>query len=225
MELNEVKQAIQKWDSVRNSAEQALSYLNQGACVIINRQQFEVWNQNAPSELYAYMGIFGEELKFIFVDSESSKDIAANTDRIFAQPYLPSLDILDGNFIDNAVNGSITVMDALKRIMRWNTTMDAWVSNQVNTEAGLFKAFIIPFSNLVSHFAEAGVEESMFVFGLNGDAADLMLWGVTMAPKAKHMEGRMQTTAFAAAQSRDGVPVEDITTPCPPCNEPGLSLL
>lgn len=223
MELNEVKQAIQKWDSVRNSAEQALSYLNQGACVIINRQQFEVWNQNAPSELHAYIGIFGEELKFIFVDSESSKDIAANADRIFVQPYLPSLDILDGNFIDNAVNGSITVMDALKRIMRWNTTVDAWVSSQVNTEAGLFKAFIIPFSNLVSHFAEAGVEESMFVFGLNGDAADLMLWGVTMAPKTKHMEGRMQTTAFADTRITDGVPVEDFVCPVPPTKGQDLS--
>jgi len=116
-------------------------------------------------------------------------------------------------------------MDALKRIMRWNTTMDAWVGNQVNTEVGLFKAFIIPFSNLVSHFAEAGVEESMFVFGLNGDAADLMLWGVTMALKTKHMEGRMETTAFATALTTEGVPVEDFTTPCPPFGQSKLILM
>lgn len=218
MELTEVKQAIQKWESIRNSADQVTAYLKNGSYVIVNRQQFEVWNILNPAELHVHMGIFGDELKFILIDSESSKNIVANQGNLFIQSYVAGTELLDGGFIDNATNGGITVFEALKRITLWNTNLDVWVKQQVDSEHGIFKSFVIPFSNLTNHFEVAGAEESMLVFGLKNNVADLMLWGLKTSANTKESEVQMSAMAFTDTPEPDGIPVEDFSYPCPPGN-------
>lgn len=225
MELTEVKQAIQKWESIKNSADQVTAYLKSGSYVILNRQQFEVWNTLNPTELHVYMGIFEEEFKFILIDNESSKDIVSNLDHLFVQPYLAGIEPTDSGFIDNAVDGGITVLEALKRITLWNRNLDAWVKQQVSSEPGIFSAFVVPFSNLKSHFAQAGAEESMLVFGLNQNAADLMLWGLNTGVKASQDQATFTATAASTFEDNSSLPVEDFSCPVPPYRNSDMCLL
>jgi len=107
-----------------------------------------------------------------------------------------------------AVDGGLTIVDALKSVVQWNVFADAWVHSAALTTDGVFKAFFIPFSDLKSQFDNSSHLESVVFFGLdNNYKTDLILFGINANNKSK-------TTMMKAAAG--GTPVENNATPVPP---------
>lgn len=208
MNLEEIKKAIKEWSKVRSSPKKVLTYFKQGSCFKIERSQFEKWNANSPETLHVHMGIFDGRLKFILVDSVSDKDPAAHQDAFFVQDYLVGLTKAEEDFIDIAVDGGLTVVDALKTVMQWNVFVNSWVNEMVHTTDGIFQAFLVPFNDLRSQFDNSSHLQSVVFFGLrNNYKADLILFGLNASGKSK--------TSRMAVKSA-GIPVENTATPVPP---------
>lgn len=220
MKLDEIKQAIGEWAKARTSADDVLTYLKQGTCFKIEKSNYDLWKQKSPKSLHAYLGIFEGQLQFILVDSESDKNPEANIDSFIVQDYYTGLNVLDAGFIDSAEDGSVNVMDALKRVMSWTVFMESWVRNSVKSSAGVFQAFIIPFGDLTSQFEKSNSFESMVIFGLHGKKADLILWGMPTNVEDGHLR-----TASVAEVAKAGCPVENLATPVPPMGSNILGLL
>lgn len=217
MNLEEIKQAIKEWSNVRTSPKKVLTYLKQGSCFKIERAQFEQWNGNSPEKLHAYLGIFGNKLNIVLIDSASDKDPAVHMDSIFIQDYLKGLSKEEEGYMANATDGGITVADAQKKMTKWKASADSWVEDRVKTSAGIFKAFLIPFSDLKSQFEVTSNPTSVVFLGLNiSNEADMILWG--LKPIANQ-------TNTALKFGEDGIPVEDLVTPVPPFGEENLGLL
>ena len=220
MKIEEIKKAIGEWSIARTSADDVLGYLKQGSCFKIEKSNYDLWKTKSPENLHVYLAVFDGQLQFVLIDSESDKNPEANIDSIVVQDYYPGLNVLDGGIIDHAKDGSVKVVEALKRVMRWTVFMESWVRNSVESSAGVFQAFVLPFSDLTSQFETAGCYETMAIFGLNGKNADLMLWGM---PTTIESSG-LRTAAVPTGEDK-GTPVEDISTPCPPFHNDGLGLL
>jgi hypothetical protein len=221
MGIEKIEKAIGEWAKARTSATEVLGYLKQGTCFKIERSNYDLWKAKSPKDLHVYLGVFDGQLQFILIDSESDKDPAANIGSIVVQDYYPGLNVQDAGLIDHATDGSIKVVDALKRVMKWSMFMESWVKGCVKSAAGIFQAFIIPFSDLSSQFEAVGCHETLVVFGLNGRNADLMLWGMPSNAGG----GGLRTMASAAGYGDVNYPVEDLSTPCPPFHNSGLGLL
>ena len=219
MEIGEIRRAIGEWSKARTSANDVLAYLKQGTCFKIEKSNYDLWKTKSPKDLHVYLGVFDGQLQFILIDSESDKDPDANIDSIVVQDYYPGLNVLDGGIVDHAKDGSVKVVDALKRVMKWTVFMESWVRNSVESSAGIFQAFVLPFSDLTSQFENAGCYETMAILGLQGKNADLMLWGLPSNGESK------QLLTADASTSDGGYPVEDIATPCPPFYNDGLGLI
>ncbi|WP_320054581.1 hypothetical protein [uncultured Acetobacteroides sp.] len=221
MEIGEIRKAIGEWSKARTSSDDVLTYLKQGTCFKIEKSNYNLWKTKSPKELHVYLGVFNGQLQFVLIDSESDKDPAVNIGSIVVQDYYPGLNVQDAGLIDHATDGSIKVVDALKRVMKWTMFMESWVKDCVKSDAGVFQAFVIPFSDLSSQFEAAGSHETLVVFGLNGKNADLMLWGM---PSNAGGSG-VRAMASAIDDGDVGYPVEDLSTPCPPFHNSGLGLL
>jgi hypothetical protein len=219
MGIEEIKKAIGEWSNARTSAEDVLTYLKQGNCFKIERANYDLWKAKSPKNLHVYLGVFDGQLQFVLIDSESDKNPVANVGSIIVQDYYPGLDLMNAGIVDHAVDGSVKVVDALKRVMKWSVFMESWVRNNVETSAGIFQAFVIPFSDLTSQFETAGCSEVMVIFGLHGKNADLMLWALPSNGESK------QLLAAVASTSDGGYPVEDMATPCPPFYNDDLGLI
>jgi hypothetical protein len=214
MKLDEIKKALQKWKDVRTSPDKAASFLKQGTCFKIKKEQYEKWKEHSPTGLFAYVGIFDHDTKFVLVDNVSNKDFDANKDFIFVQDYLSGISLEEGTFIDRATDGNITVLDALKKALRWTLCLDDWAHYKVKTTYGIFEAQVIPFSDLAKQFEGAVNPESIAIFGIRSDKeADLSIWmlGVTSSGSAT-----TETTLLAAAAANSAGPVQDLSYPCPP---------
>jgi hypothetical protein len=209
MEFKEIENAVKEWSDIRTSPGTVVNYLKQGCCFKIEKWQYELWKKNPPKNFYVYMGIFKGSLKFILTDRVLDNDSATHKDLIFVQDYLPGLKMTEEGFINKAIDGGITVLDALKKTMRWNVFMNSWVYFKVNTTYGIFEAFKVPFSDLVSQFDNAGCEESLVQFGLGENIeAELILWG---------LDTDLELQANLGLKTADtSAPVEDLATPCPP---------
>jgi hypothetical protein len=209
MKLEEIKKALQKWKDVRTSPDKAASFLKQGTCFKIKKEQYEKWKEHSPSGLFAYVGIFGHDTKFVLVDDVSNKDFDANKDFIFVQDYLSGISLEEGTFINRATDGGVTVLDALKKALRWTLCLDSWTHYKVNTTYGIFEAQLIPFSDLAKQFEGTANPESIVIFGISSEKeADLSMWmlGVESSSTAN-------ATLLAAASSS---PVQDLSYPVPP---------
>ena len=215
MKIEDVKKSIKAWSSVRNSPDKVLTYFKQGSCFKITKAQFDQWNKNSPANLCVYPAIVGTQLKFVLIDSESDKDTANHMDALFVQDFLVGLDIAAEGFIDNAIDGNLTITDALKKMAHWTMFVDSWVANSPHTENGIFQALLVPFSDLKSHFEGTSNPESAVFFGLENSQADLLLWGL----KAKQPAGSMMLTAGA------GIAVADMTVTIPPYPNNVLGLI
>lgn len=209
MDFKEIENAIKEWSDIRTSPGTVVNYLKQGSCFKIEKAQYELWKKNPPKDFYVYMGIFKGTLKFILTNKVLDKNSAAHKDLIFVQDYLPGLKMKEEGFINKAIDGGITVLDALKKAMRWNVFMKSWVYFKVNTTYGIFEAFKVPFSDLVSQFDNAGCEQSLVQFGLGENIeAELVLWGLDT-------DIELQATLVMKSEAI-APPVEDLATPCPP---------
>jgi hypothetical protein len=166
MSVEKIKKAIRKWSEVRNEPEEAISLLKQGSCFKIEKDQYERWKTKKPENVYAYVGIMKKELKFILVDSESDKDFDNCEDFIFVEDYLPGLNLSEENMLNKAVDGNITVLEALKRNMNWVLLMQSWIENKSKTSDGVFKAFIIPFKSLISQFEGTNLPNRLWLLAL-----------------------------------------------------------
>lgn len=220
MEIGEIKRAIEEWSKARTSADDVLAYLKQGTCFKIEKSNYDLWKTKSPKELHVYLGVFNGQLQFVLIDNESDKNPEANVDSIVVQDYYPGLNVLDGGIVDHAKDGSVKVVEALKRVMRWTVFMESWVRNSVESSAGVFQAFVLPFSDLTSQFEAAGCYETMAILGLKGKNADLMLWGMPTSVESSGLR-----TAVASTTEEEGTPVEDLATPCPPFYNDGLGLI
>lgn len=212
MSVEKIKKAIRKWSEVRNEPEEAISFLKQGSCFKIEKDQYERWKTKKPENVYAYVGIMKKELKFILVDSESDKDFDNCEDYIFVEDYLPGLNLSEENMLNKAVDGNITVLEALKRNMNWVLLMQSWIENKSKTSDGVFKAFIIPFKSLISQFEGTKLAESVVVIGLGtNNLADLILWN--------HSKTLTNEKMFVK-NGDDPAPVDNLVYPCPPFSGP-----
>ena len=217
MNLDEIKQAIKEWGNVRTSPKKVLTYLKQGSCFKIERVQFEQWNKNSPEKLHAYLGIIGNKLNIVLIDSVSDKNPAAHLDSIFIQDYLKGLSKKEEEYMANATNGGITVADAQKRMKQWKTSADLWVEEKAKTPDGIFQAFLIPFVDLKSQFEGTSNPTSAVFWGINNkNEADLILWG--LKPIVNQVNAALKF-------GEDGSPVEDLTEPAPPYGGEDLGLL
>jgi hypothetical protein len=208
MNYEEIKKAIKDWSKVRSSPKKVIAYFKQGSCFKIERSQYEKWNANLPETLHVHMGIFDDRLKFILVDSVSDKDPSAHQDAFFVQDYLDGLAKAEAGFIDIAVDGGLSVVDALKTVMQWNVFVNSWVNETVHTTDGIFQAFYVPFADLKSQFDNSSHLQSVVFFGLhNNYKADLILFGLN-ANNGAQISAKMGCGA--------GIPVENAANPVPP---------
>lgn len=215
MKIEEIKKSIKAWSNVRNSPDKVLTYFKQGSCFKITKAQFDQWNKNSPEKLHVYPAIVGDKLKFVLIDSESDKDAANHMDALFVQDFLDGLDIAEEGFIDNAIDGNLTITDALKKMAHWTMFVDSWVAKTAPTENGIFQALLVPFSDLKSHFDGTSNPESVVFFGLENGKADLLLWG--LKPK--------QPAGLKMAAAEAGIPVSDTITSVPPYQNNILGLI
>lgn len=217
MNIEEIKKATKEWSNARTSPEKVMAYFKQGTCFKIEKSYYEQWKKNSPKNFHVYMGIFGGSLKFVLIDSESDKDPAAHEDCIFVTDYLPGLNITEEGFIDKAFDGNIKVIDALKKIMRWNVFVESWVYNKEHTTYGIFQAFMVPFSDLIAQFEKTTTTESVVLFGLSANnQADLILWG---------LDSNEQQQSDIPGNPVNEAPVDDIACPVPPFGSEGFGLI
>jgi hypothetical protein len=166
-------------------------------------------NADKPKNLHAYLGIFGNQLKFIVTDSiTDAKDFDVKSlPHTFIKDYRKDYDINDIDFLTNQVDGNIKVEDALKRVMRWGIMMESWIKEQVSQpkhdKSGIIRRFKIPFQDLVDSFSYDGVTEIILTMAIkpvdNVMQADLILWST----------------------GKGLLPVQNIVKPCPPyCDLP-----
>jgi hypothetical protein len=207
MKIEEIKKAIKEWCDIRTSPGTVITYLKQGCCFTIEKSQYERWKQNSPENFYIYMGIFSGKLKLILTDAILEGDLENRKNFIFVQDYISGLKLTEEGFIERAIDGGITVLDGLKKVLRWKVFMDSWVYYKVDTTYGVFEAFRVPFSDLISQFETAECTESLVLFGLDANyQADLTLWGLGINEEQQNPPGNSVTPA----------PVEDLATPVPP---------
>ncbi len=212
MKIEKIRMAIRKWNQIRNAPEKAISFLKQGCCFKIEKEQYELWKSKSPKSVFAYLGIFNSELKFIVVDCESDKNPEGNQDYYFIQDFLKGLNITEKNLFRSASDGNITVQEALIRNMIWTVYMESWLSNKAETTDGIFRAFVIPFASLAAQFDNMSYSESILLFGLNNNQADLIIW--------KNQLASDKTKAVKADE--DPSPVENLVLPCPPYCNPSI---
>jgi hypothetical protein len=214
MKMERIRMAIKKWGPIRNASEEAILFLKQGCCFKIEKDQYELWKTKSPKSIFAYLGIFNGELKFIVVDCESDKNPDDNPDYYFIQDYLKGLNITENNLFRSAIDGNISVQEALIRNMNWTAYMESWIRNKAETTEGIFRAFVIPFSSLSAQFEEEGYAESILFLGLGSNLqADLILWKNQIA-----FEG--EKTELTAGKNT--APVENAVYPCPPYCSPTI---
>jgi len=213
MKMEKIRMAIRKWNEIRNTPEKAISFLKQGCCFKIEKDQYDLWKSKSPKGVFAYLGIFNSELKFIVVDSESDKNPDENQEFYFIQDFMKGLNITEKNLFRSASDGNITVQEALTRNLSWTLYMESWLINRAETTEGIFRAFVIPFASLSAHFEDEGYAESILLCGLgNQNQADLILWKNRFIGELSKMTNEVKGTS----------PVENLVLPCPPYCNPSI---
>lgn len=185
MEPKEISTAIRTWTNSRSNSDAILQFLNQGYCFEITRIEYEKWKTLQPESIHAYPAVFSDVTKFVVIDNITDKQTTINYSNVFVKDYTYGSNEENGiDFGNDASN--ITILDALERIFRWSMNHSVWVRNQVSTEAGVFQAFHIPFSDLKLLFSTTTSTRIYALIGLMLDEStgmkipELILWNETM---------------------------------------------
>lgn len=213
MTFEKIKEALKKWTAIRNLPEKSSAYLGQGCCFKIVQSQYEAWKKRSPESVYAYLGIFDNDLKFVLMDDITDKNPEENMDAVFVIDFLNGMNITEKAMIGKAIDGNITVNEAMKRNLNWILFKESWLENKSQTTEGVFRAFVLPFASLSAQFENDSQTESVLMIGLNDkDQADLILW-----------KNRYVNTAALKSTTADDsstTPVENFVVPCPPYGNP-----
>jgi hypothetical protein len=220
-EITIITKAIETWNADRQNATTAKQLLKQGTFFSISRKSYDKWNENQrkPEYVYAYLGDFEGELKFVLIDSESAKKPLDKTTLpfTFVEDLRRDYNVNKLDFVSSSTRGNVDVDDALKSTLRWSIMLDSYIdattSDLQNTNNGLVKVFIVPYSSLDNSFANSEVDELIAVLSLTPNdnpevsdlnyLADLILW------------------ATSASKGDGDLKVQDLVKPCPPfCDLP-----
>jgi hypothetical protein len=197
----EIEGAIATWTRVRTDAAETISYLDQGNCFLITKKMYEQWRTKLPIFIHAYPSIYDGVMRFTLVDNLTDSQDVINFDYVHVVDYTCGAPIAKPS---NSIPGEtdITVLEGLERVFRWQMNKNSWVVSQVQTTDGIFQAFHIPFTDLMSLFESTdptkSVDQIYVVIGLKANnVADLILWS--------------NVNTFA-----DPVQVKDVALPVPP---------
>jgi len=136
-ELKKIVKSIQKWDAVRKTNSEALTYLQQGNCFC-----FDGMDKGTSTTLHAYCGITDSKLVFYLIPSEfdtpeTQQEVILN--KIITCP------------VQRIVGESpeIPEEEAKRRIKYWKADLEEWLPQQISSEFGLFEAFAIPVADVM----------------------------------------------------------------------------
>lgn len=196
-----IETAINNWTINRPDSTAIISFLNQGSCFEIQRNDTMKWKLKNPEFIHAYPAIFDGVLKFVLVDDVTDSDPNIDYDYVFTKDY--TYGAPPTNVVDVPGSSNISIEDALQRVFRWSMTKDNWVINNCRSTNGVFQAFHIPASDLYKLFEDTTGDCVYVVIGLILDPVtrieipDMILWN--------------ELTIFV-----DPAMVQDVALPVPP---------
>ena len=230
----EIKQATALWNEKRWNHKKVKKLLTNGSFFKITREEYDSWKAayGSVEYIHAYPAIFGKDLHFVVIDSETDKNTFTEESLkyTFVKSFTDDYDVNAIDFIDHETDGNIKVTEALKRVMQWNLMLESWLKDQIDSfkddQVGVFRVFNIPFGDLEKSFANAEVKEVVLNFGLRkrepkeGNksiyAADLLVWSVSE-------RAQIQFVAAGISDPEGDAPVDDLVFLCPPWNEQSIN--
>lgn len=136
--LSEIRDCINYWQEIRNDADEVLKYLS-GA------ESFSYCKKGCKKTdyLHVYPGVHPRTKDFYVFLISKENDKSQKDCKL----YKSITQCLVKNSTSNNI-GTIPEREAKQRIENWNNSVIEWVTNQVKTEDGIFKAFNMPASHM-----------------------------------------------------------------------------
>ena len=180
--IDTVNGAIQAWATLiqGNDKSEIINYLNQGFCFQVSKIESKKWEQQAPTdienyEIHAYPAIFGDQLKFVLIDSVSDLTDQTNTDNILVKDFTRGVSSNpDRTISDNSEDTDfMTEREGLSRNFRWNMYCKDWLSTIIATDGRvIFQAICIPYSDYQGIFENEQNESCINFLGLRGSGTE-----------------------------------------------------
>lgn len=139
MEFREIVECIKKWQQCRSNADKLLAYFKQGNAFRFTFQPGSGDTGNAEY-LHAYPGINGDSLVFFLLPAHL--DSVQHADEIALYTQVCTVQRIISSGLE------ISPEEAKRRIAYWEERSSYWIPEQVNTEEGIYQAFVIPVSGL-----------------------------------------------------------------------------
>lgn len=230
---------VNKWNEVRWNHKKALRLLSSGAYFSITPEDVRMWANTPvkPKNIHSYIGVENKKLYFILIDSETDKkplnDLEGfELDKIVIREFSNTLDIFTQNFIAKAIDGSVTVTEALSRSLYWQLMKGSWIQDQIDSvrdmQMGIVRVFSSPFTDLENILNTNQGADILAIMGLKAQKdqtkitnseiydeksphqLDLCFWG---------LNNKKQSANLRLATNEMSSPVEDLTAICPPYKE------
>lgn len=135
--LPEIVACINKWNDIRNDEEAVYNALQ-------NVQSFSYsMNVDTVDNLHVYPGVSPTTGKFYIFLIPKEEDKSQSDTKLFDAIIQTTVHDYLGNADD------IPEREAKLRISNWNKHRKDWISAQVNSEVGIFKAFNLPSSYIL----------------------------------------------------------------------------
>lgn len=142
LDLKEILACIGSWNTLRNEKNELVinSLFDAGNSFSYNRSKLE---SAQDSFIHVYPGVKDGKLLLFVIDADKDNaQEAKNPEEILAAITVCELDHMP------ELGSEIPTEEALERIKSWKDNRIGWVKKQVETEEGIFQAFVIPSSDL-----------------------------------------------------------------------------
>lgn len=136
--LSEIRDCINYWQEIRNDTNEVLKYLS-------TSKWFSYCKKGCGKTdyLHVYPGVHPKTKKFYIFLISQENDRPQEDYKL----YKSITQCLVKGSISNGI-GTIPEKEAKERIENWDTYVIEWIKNQIKTEYGIFKAFIMPASHM-----------------------------------------------------------------------------
>lgn len=208
--LEEASTAINAWNQIRSNPTEVKQLFSNGAYFEIQRDDYNKWKGNNPTDLHAYLGVKDNRIVLYSIDSKTDQEevnshMVAFNKLIKVAPYLPS-NLANPSFDNVTIVGegtpNLNPQEALERTTRWLLYRDTWIWKNKDE---MTQVLSIPFSDLDTIFAQT-VDSVLALLALKpvdgGNSTDFqlefILWG------------------YSNDSGIEAWLPEDIVRPCPP---------
>lgn len=160
MTLDDVKLAIEKWESEKNTA---LKQLTSGYGFVISKSDYDKWEKDLSSpQYYVYLGITPENQLVFFVCSKLIENITSITQVIVSNFYRSVSQL---NRPPSSL-GDLQEIEAMTRIIRWLLNSELWFRESVDKDY-IVSYFIVPTKDLNSFFIEDHAHRVIAILAMN----------------------------------------------------------